>query len=484
MRRVTTNKVHKMTAVLVLFFVAQYFLITPFTYAAPPEGKGKGNNNAGDNGKAVGKGNTPKANPASSNKGGNAAIAKANVDKQHPHQVRKNLDIQGEGNAQDNKGRIKVASLAVHGLGHSDIRGRDAAMMHVESLSKSLKKLEKARWHYNPNEQRSQGGNIQGNMGKVEMRSPFGFDPDQDRDGKDRGRVIRKIEPVLNLEALISDFEITDAVFAKLLEDLERYRSYIERYPQWSYWFTWYVSYLENRIANYIRPDYDRVAVNLGQTIDYSFNLGTQEGFEGTTLLVTTSLVAADEYNGGTWSFNRTTWRWEYTPIHYDAGEVVMEETQEVTIGEDTTLSFSYDPPDELGTRSYYELAVTVTDPESGSSYSFTYDRNIYLYRCPYGIVYNKKTGKAIAGAVVTLHNADGSIVALDKASNPSVNNPQTTDATGRYNAKLAIGKKYYLTVKAPGYDEYKSELFSERWHIVREDVGMTASTIMAKVNP
>jgi len=79
------------------------------------------------------------------------------------------------------------------------------------------------------------------------------------------------------------------------------------------------------------------------------------------------------------------------------------------------------------------------------------------------------------------VHNVDGSIVALDKASNPNVANPQMTDATGRYNCKLAIGKKYYLTVKAPGYEEYRSSVFSERWHIVREDVGLTPSTVLSK---
>ena len=158
------------------------------------------------------------------------------------------------------------------------------------------------------------------------------------------------------------------------------------------------------------------------------------------------------------------------------SGQAIVEQTQEVTIGEDGTYTFSYDPPANLTDWSGHEfqLVVTVTEPVSGASYTITYDRLFYLYRCPYGIVYDKTTGRAIAGATVTVHNADGSIVLLDKASNPNVSNPQTTDATGRYNAKLAIGQKYYLTVKAPGYEEYRSSLFSERWHIVREDVGLT----------
>ena len=70
-------------------------------------------------------------------------------------------------------------------------------------------------------------------------------------------------------------------------------------------------------------------------------------------------------------------------------------------------------------------------------------------------------------------------MVVLDKSANPDVSNPQMTDATGRYSCKLAIGK-YYLTVKAPGYEEYRSALFSEQGHIVREDVGMTALSVTA----
>ena len=176
--------------------------------------------------------------------------------------------------------------------------------------------------------------------------------------------------------------------------------------------------------------------------------------------------------------------------IHIEVGDIVVEETQEVFLDGQDTFSVSYQPPVSLvgddfgwgeGNGYYTELTVTVTDTSTGASYTTTYDRTINLYRCPYGIVYNQKTGQPIVGATVTIHNADGSIVMLDKAANPNVSNPQTTDATGRYNAKLAIGKKYYLTVKAPGYDEYRSEVFSERWHIVREDVGLSTSTVLSK---
>lgn len=228
------------------------------------------------------------------------------------------------------------------------------------------------------------------------------------------------------------------------------------------------------------------LAVNRTDTLQYSFDLGTQEGFEGTTLLVTTSLVSLNTYDSYYYNYvyNPVTRRWEATrvTVHYDAGQTVMTQTQEATIGEDSTVTYSYDPATTIiGYNSgLFELQVTVTEPESGATYTFAYDKDLYLYRCPYGIIYDKKSGKAIAGATVTVHNADGSIAVLDKGANPNVSNPQTTDATGRYNCKLAIGKKYYLTVKAPGYAEYKSDLFSERWHIVKEDVGMNALQVMA----
>jgi len=211
-------------------------------------------------------------------------------------------------------------------------------------------------------------------------------------------------------------------------------------------------------------------------TLNYTFNLGTQEGFEGTSLLVTTTLTSLNDYESGIWVWDPVTRTGKVVYVSYDAGEMVMTQTQEVTIGEDSAYSFTYDPPADLvgWSGGYFEMAVTVTEPISGVSYTITYDRDIYLYRCPYGIVYDQTTGRPIVGATVTIHNADSSLVVLDQASNPNVSNPQTTDATGRYNAKLAIGKKYYLTVKAPGYEEYRSPLFSERWHIVREDVGLT----------
>jgi len=122
----------------------------------------------------------------------------------------------------------------------------------------------------------------------------------------------------------------------------------------------------------------------------------------------------------------------------------------------------------------YADLSVTVTEPESGQSYTMNYtdtNKALYLFRCPYGKVTDTKSGQAIVNAKITVHFEDGSIVPLDKASNPTATNPQYTDATGRYGVKLMTNRKYYMTAKAKGYKPYKSEIFTEKWHVLREDI-------------
>jgi len=470
---------------------------TSLVYAAPPEGKGnpdaKGQGQG--QGEERGKGQDRKAenassNPASSNPGRSqeASSSAANrIERLHPHQARNAIAISDRSqNPAQSNGHTRLAQLPQGAVGHRAdhrIRGREAAQAHVESLLKSLNKFEKARWDYNPHDTRGQG-----NMGKVNMRDPYGFDKDSGREKSERGRPIRETEePVLNLADLVTvTFSTMDYYLLTLQRQLEAYRVYASKYP--NSWYSWYVTYLERLIASYVPPPYDRLAANLNHTVNYTLTFGdVAEAFEGTTLLVTTSLISVNDYTSGFWSYDRTTGKWTYVSVHYDAGQVAVQQTQEVTLSDNGTFSVSYDPPAELAggwTGNLYELQVTVTEPQSGATYTVTYDRQLSLYRCPYGIVYDKITGKAIAGATVTVHNEDGSVALLDKASNPNVSNPQTTDATGRYNCKLAIGKRYYLSVKAPGYQEYKSPLFSERWHIVREDVGMTPAIGSALPTP
>lgn len=114
-----------------------------------------------------------------------------------------------------------------------------------------------------------------------------------------------------------------------------------------------------------------------------------------------------------------------------------------------------------------------------GATYTMTYDRQILILRCPYGRVYDTNTGKAIVGAKVTVHYEDGSIVSLDKAANSIARNPQTTDATGCYGFKLETNKKYYITATAPGYQDFKSGVFTEKWHVLREDIPLTPLQMM-----
>ncbi len=144
-------------------------------------------------------------------------------------------------------------------------------------------------------------------------------------------------------------------------------------------------------INNYTSSDTVRVRVNQTDEIDYAMTLTPPEGFEGTKLLITTTLTNTNDYDTSYTSYNYVydpetgTWHAERvsTEIHYDADQVIMEQTQAVVIGDDNTLSFSYDPPSDLVgyTGLDANLTVTVTEPESGQSYTTTYDKALYLYR-------------------------------------------------------------------------------------------------------
>jgi len=308
-------------------------------------------------------------------------------------------------------------------------------------------------------------------------------------------------EPVPTLDGVVS----IDMVGEDYL--LHTWRDEIDKHTAWAETYGWN-DQLRNLISIYERqiaereallasgasPDtntsfpYDAARIEGGssyswyqppsETLDYTMNVQSLGELEGSTLLVTTSLTVAQQYDSSGYAHDPG------VTYHLDAGEVIGVETQEVVVGADGSYELSYAPSisDQLawGTGTLFTVTVTVTEPVSGQSYTYTHDRQVYLYRCPYGIVYDHETGEPIAGATVTVHNVDGSVAVLDKAANPNVNNPQVTDATGRYNCKLAIGKKYYLQVVVPGYAPYQSQVFSERWHIVREDVGLTPSLMLS----
>jgi len=95
------------------------------------------------------------------------------------------------------------------------------------------------------------------------------------------------------------------------------------------------------------------------------------------------------------------------------------------------------------------------------------------MYRDPYGNVEDVVTGQAVVGAKITVFTENGSIVALDKASNPTASNPQVTDATGRFGFNLRTDRKYYMVASSEGYEDYQSPVFTEQWHIIREDIKM-----------
>ena len=100
-------------------------------------------------------------------------------------------------------------------------------------------------------------------------------------------------------------------------------------------------------------------------------------------------------------------------------------------------------------------------------------DRALEISRDPYGNVKDAATGETVVGAKITVFTENGSIVALDKASNPTASNPQMTDATGRFGFNLRADRKYYMVASAPGYEDYQSNVFTEQFHVIREDIKM-----------
>ena len=358
---------------------------------------------------------------------------------------------------------------------------------HALVKGKGVAKIEHAKWSHNPKDERGQG-----NMGKVDMRAPYGFDKDSGREGQDRGRLIR-----IDLSDIVSaDFNIVDEALHQKYRLLEKLRALAELYPNDPYYANQVIAleeWIDTYIANLVRV---RIGTNYSTDLDalrYTLTFTPPEEWEGKTLFISTTLINLYDYDyvDYQWYFSPTdpyvAYRTdELFTVHYDAGQVIMEETQQIVLGADETFSYSLDPSCNLAGRNqtenaydknglYAEFAVTISD-EEGNSYTIPYDKELYIYRyrCPYGRVYNAKTGESIVGAKVTVFYKDGSIVALDKASNPTAHNPQITDATGRYGFKLEINKKYYITAIVPGYKDFKSGIFTEKWHVLREDIALT----------
>jgi len=253
--------------------------------------------------------------------------------------------------------------------------------------------LGKASWAHNPHDKRGQG-----NMGKPKMRDPYGHDKDSGREKSARGRPIREAGPeesVLDLASIVGiEFNTEDYYLNFLNSIYKSYQSELEQLDPDSVSYVLYARGLtiyESTINSYTSSDTVRVRVNQADEIDYSMTLTPPEGFEGTKLLITTMLTNTNDYDTSYNTYNYVydsetgTWKLEQvtTEIHYDANQVIMEQTQEVVIGDDNTFFFSYDPPSDLaGYRGLdANLSVTVMEPESGQSYTTTYDKALYLYR-------------------------------------------------------------------------------------------------------
>ena len=146
-------------------------------YCAPKE----------NNGKAKGHETDKPANTQSTNNNGQGHLNNRSnshkKDSQHKRaiEVEKNIP-EADSQMPQKPGNQRDAYMSRE-TGHT-------AMLH--NLEKSLRKLHRARWAYNPKDTRGQG-----NMGNVDMLDPFGHDKDSDRKELcgSNSRVIKVIEP-------------------------------------------------------------------------------------------------------------------------------------------------------------------------------------------------------------------------------------------------------------------------------------------------
>ena len=395
----------------------------------------------------------------------------------------------------------------------------------VERFKGILNALEHARWSNNPHDDRGQG-----NMGKPTMQDPFGFDKDSDRKELygNNGRPIRTKDgdtapseddgvveedvavaedvPVVADTPVAEDVAVEEglpteedvAVAEAGLLDASIDFSSIDS-------MEWLVNWYESTVANYyvnesvqerytyeewdalwynhFFPGGDQNTTtgirlnNIGDTSErYNYDISLNN-FEGDSVLVTTQMVLSEDYTSSRY-YDESTGTWQYKTTEYQAGDVVFEQTGEMGVDSTTgAINVGISATDDMtgysSSEVYIDMVVTVTDPSTGSTYTQSYDKALYLYRCPYGKIYNSKTSRPIVNAKVTVHFEDGSIVSLDRASNPTAGNPQTTDATGRYGFKLETNRKYFMTASADGYENYKSPIFTEKWHVLREDIAL-----------
>jgi len=468
----------RMFKVLLIGIIVSVFLVGQ-AYSAP-----KGNN---------GKANNGKAQAAKANKGNNKAVSQTKGQAAvHKQQARRSKEVNQKREAR-NRSADRIPSL---NNGKSDLafNNRDARPDHAKRHDAKIKEdkvshgrnlidsLNRARWSHNPHDTRGQG-----NMGKVDMLDPFGHDKDSDRKELygNNGRPIREKEseeplPDDPTSLLNFDFSLVGAEQEEWIwnwfqsvvgrydtnEWAQLYYTYEEYYSMWEHHF--YPGGTGDSVTG-IRMGYN-------DELDYTISA---DGLSGESLQVTTTLVASEDFSGYTYTYNAETGSWTREYINVSAGDVVSETTQEVFLDPETGMymvsaEIEDDAvPSQQNLAYFVDMNVTVTDSTTGTTTTSTYDKSLYLYRCPYGKITNGQTRQAIVNAKVTVHFEDGSIVSLDKATNKTASNPQVTDATGRFGFILQSNRKYYMTAKAEGYEDYKSEIFTEQWHVLREDITM-----------
>lgn len=493
-------------------------------------GKGKGNN-GNNNGKQIhakkNNGKSAQALNRSTNQRGKSAQQRVHGREQAKNKadMRANRPDRKIQKQNDSPGAaIKEEKLAKLNRGQRHERRQEPIKEKVERLKGVLNALEHARWAYNPHDDRGQGNN-----GKPDMLDPFGFDKDSDRkelygnNGRPikpkEGEALPGEEEVVVEDNMVAEEEVAeeapaeenvaveegipteeDVVVAEAaLLDATIDFSSIDS-------MEWLVNWYESAVANYYNnesiqerytyEEWDAILYNhffpggdltsatgirlnnFGDSSDrYNYDI-VLNNFEGDSVEVTTQMVLAQDYTSHRY-YDETTNTWQNQITEYQAGEVVYEQTGEMTVDSTTgAINVGIAATDDLigytnNSEVYVDMVVTVTDPTTGSTYTQSYDKSLYLYRCPYGKVYDSVTNRPIVNAKVVVHFEDGSIVPLDRASNPTASNPQTTDATGRYGFKLETNRKYFMTATADGYEDYKSQVFTEKWHVLREDIAL-----------
>jgi len=493
---------------------------------------GKANNNNANNGKAQ----AAKSN-LGNNKAVSQTKGKSTVHKQQARRSQEANRKRQERNRSVDRNNNGNSNLAFNNR-PSNNRDRTRGNVRNDRANRALDlldSLDRARWSHNPHDDRGQGNmgkpDMQDPFGhdkdsgreKWEHARPEHVKDKKDDSGEEIDQtvteetipeeevveevteeVIEEIieevlleepvaeEPIIleeptaeelaaTLEAAVSiDWQTEDSAIVSLQYWIDRYESLIQsgsltqaEIDKYNY----YINNYKQRIVDIQALDYQRLNLAANNSIDYSLNLNTNSE---NTYLIETTLVLTQDYSDwvGEYVYNPETGTWSREEIVHKAGETITLLSEEVTVSsEDGTYAFSLDPGTNLvdGFGSgYWALEVEITDTTTETTVTQTMDKTLLVYRDPYGKVEDSVTGQAVVGAKITVFTEDGSIVALDKASNPTASNPQMTDATGRFGFNLRTNRKYYMVAAAPGYENYQTDVFTEQWHVIREDIKMT----------